>query len=68
MPRYTIDFGEDFDKLLTDLATTKSMTKAEVIRRAVALYAFLNRQLASEQDMQLSITRDGHILKDIAIP
>src|SRR5713226_7344615 len=39
MPRYTIDFDDEFDKTLTELVkTSDATTKADVIRRAVATY------------------------------
>ena len=65
--RYTIDFGEKFDTLLSELALTKETTKSEIIRRAVAYYAFLEKE--REAGNKVSIT-DGqfHVLKEVILP
>lgn len=68
MPRYTIDLDDDFDRKLTELQSqTGSSSKADVIRKAVASYDYLKRQVA-EQDNTVSITRDNEILKDVVLP
>ena len=41
MPRFTVDFGQDVDKILGDLAEATGSTKAEVVRRAISSYKFL---------------------------
>lgn len=67
MPRYTIDFDDNFDKTLTDLTnSTDAKTKAEVIRRAVASYKYLKTQEAA--DSKVSVTKDGKIVKDVILP
>lgn len=70
MPRYTIDFDDDFDKTLSDLVkNTSAPTKAEVIRRAVASYSYLKKQQRQNEDVKVSIT-DGknNIIKEIVLP
>jgi predicted transcriptional regulator len=68
MSRYTIDLDDDFDRKLTELqAQTGSSSKADVIRKAVASYDYLKRQVA-DQDKTVSITRDNEILKDVVLP
>ena len=69
MPRYTIDFGKDFDERLSQLAKHKGTTKAEIIRRAVATYAFLAQQTEVEDGIKVSITDDeDQVLKDVILP
>ncbi len=70
MPRYTIDFDDDFDKTLTDLVkNTSAGTKAEVIRRAVASYSYLKKQQQQNEDVKVSITdKDNHVIKEIVLP
>lgn len=70
MPRYTIDFDDDFDKTLSDLVKdTSAPTKAEVIRRAVASYSYLKKQQRNDADLKVSIT-DKHdkVIKEIVLP
>ena len=60
MPRYTIDFDEEFDKTLTELVKkTDATTKADVIRRAVASYSYLKKQQRERKDAKLRIV-DEH--------
>jgi predicted transcriptional regulator len=66
MPRLTIDVGTEFDGLLSELAKEKESTKAEIIRRAVASYAYLKKHAA---DNKVSITdADNKVLKDVVLP
>jgi len=68
MPRYTIDYDDNFDKALNELTkSTGAATKAEVIRRAVASYKYLKTHSAG--DNKVSITdKDGKVLKDVVLP
>lgn len=70
MARYTMDVGEDFDQLLTQLAKDKSTTKSEIIRRAVASYKYLDSQVRTNgTSRKVSITNDqDEVLKDVVLP
>jgi predicted transcriptional regulator len=70
MARYTVDFNESFDKLLSELAKEKGMTKAEIIRRAISSYAFLENEVnINDKNRKLSITdKEGQVIKDILLP
>ena len=39
--KYSIEIGDKLDNLLNDLSKREDTSRAEVIRRAVSLYAFL---------------------------
>jgi hypothetical protein len=69
MPRYTIDFDNDFDNTLSELVkTTDATTKADVIRRAVASYSFLKKQQQSNKDAKIVITDDDKLKKEVILP
>jgi len=69
MARYTAEFGEAFDKLLAVLARGRQIPKSEVIRRAVATYAFLGRHVDSEPGARVSLTdADERVVKHVALP
>ena len=70
MPRFTIDVGEKFDALLNGLAESEKTTKAEVVRRAVAYYAFLREQTDhGTNGRKVSITdKEDRVLKDVVLP
>jgi hypothetical protein len=68
MPRYTIDFDNNFDKTLNDLTKdTDATTKADVIRRAVASYKYLKSQEKANNKVSIT-TNDGKIVKDVVLP
>jgi len=69
MARYTIELTPEFDKLLSDLAKEKHSTKSDVLRKAVAAYQYLNRQVDVETGTKVSITNsDDRVLKDVVLP
>ena len=70
MPRYTIDFDDDFDKTLLELVKdTSAPTKAEVIRRAVASYSYLKKQQRNDANVKVSITdKNDKVIKEIVLP
>jgi hypothetical protein len=69
MPRYTIDFDDDFDKTLTDLVkSSDATTKADVIRRAVATYSYLKNAQKSGNNAKVAITEGDKVTKEIVLP
>jgi predicted transcriptional regulator len=69
MPRYTIDFDDDFDKTLTDLVkNSDATTKADVIRRAVATYSYLKKAQQANKNAKVAITQDDKVTKEIVLP
>lgn len=69
MARYTIDMDADFEKVLDSLAKDKGRTKAEIIRRAVASYSFLDQQVDPKAGTKVSITnQDDRVIKDVVLP
>lgn len=69
MPRYTMEIGTDFEDVLASLAKKKNISKAEVIRRSVACYAYLMAELRKPGGHKVSITTvDDRVLKDVELP
>src|SRR5580658_12305 len=65
MPRYTIDFDDEFDKTLTNLVkTSDATTKADVIRRAVTTYSYLKKAQRANKDAKIAITQDDKVTKE----
>ena len=65
MPRITIEFPDEVNEILNDLAQKDHTTKADVMRRALALYNYVHKE-AVDKKRKLSITDDQDtILKDI---
>jgi predicted transcriptional regulator len=67
MPKLTVEFNDKMNQILEQLAEEKGTTKVDVLRRAVALYRYLDDEQKGE-DKQVSITRNGKAVKDIVLP
>ena len=69
MPKLTVQFGKRTNQLLEELAEEKGITKAEVIRRALAMYKYLDDETRNG-DKRVSVTSAAtdKILKDIILP
>ena len=64
MAKYTIDLGTEFEQQLNQVAKDKSLSKAEIIRRAVATYVVISRE--SGQGNKVAITdKQDRILKEL---
>ena len=67
MPRITIEFSEQLDNILKDLAQEGNTSKVEIIRRALALYNYVNKEV-KHKDLKLSVTNDNdELLKEIVL-
>ena len=64
MAKYTIDLGAEANKQLDEVAKEKGMTKADVIRRAVATYVTVNREVKNGNRVTVS-NQDDRIIKEI---
>ena len=66
MPKLTVEFNNKVNQLLEELAERKGTTKAEIIRRALAMYKYLDDETL-DNDKRVSITsaKEDKILKDI---
>ena len=67
--RYTVDLDPAFDSTLTALASDKGVSKAEIIKRALATYNYLSTQAPMSSNMKVSITDSADkVLKDVVLP
>ena len=64
MAKYTIDLGSEANRQLDEVAKEKGMTKADVIRRAVATYVTVNREVKNGNRVTVS-NQDDRIIKEI---
>jgi predicted transcriptional regulator len=68
MPKLTVEFNDKMNDILGQLAEEKGTTKVDVLRRAVALYKYLDAEQNGDESKRVSITKDGKALKDIVLP
>ena len=66
--RYTFDVGEKVDKLLSELAEEEGLTKAEVIRRAVATYDYLKKETGKDKVKVSLSDHNNNVVKDVILP
>lgn len=68
MAKLTVEFNDKMNQILEQLAEEKGTTKVDVLRRAVALYSYLDDEQKRDEDNQVSITKGGKAVKDIVMP
>jgi hypothetical protein len=68
MPKLTVEFNDKMNQTLEQLAADKGVTKVDVLRRAVALYKYLESEQKEGSNKKVSITEGDNILKDIVLP
>ena len=68
MPKLTVEFNDKMNEILEQLALEKGTTKADVLRRAVALYRYLDSEQNESQKNKVSITQNNKVIKDIVLP
>lgn len=68
MAKTTIEFGDRAADELANMAREMETSKAEVIRDALSLYAFIFRELSGKEDSSLAIVQKDEIKKLIVVP
>lgn len=67
MARLTVQFPEQTSAILTELAARDEMSKTEVLRRALALYRYLEKETRDGKHSLAITDEDGKIVKEIVI-
>ncbi len=68
MPQYSVNFTDNFDKVLADASKKQGTTKADIIRKAVASYVYLSKETV-DTDRKVSITdANNRVIKDVMLP
>jgi hypothetical protein len=71
MPKTTIEFSDSAISQLEGIADTLHTTKADVLRNALSLYAYIVQQLQERPGRMLGVvneSQDNKIEKLIAVP
>lgn len=63
--RYTVDFPSPIMELLNNMASDLHTSKSEIIKQALALYSYVNKEVGD--DRHLSITKGEEIIKEIVL-
>jgi predicted transcriptional regulator len=66
--RFTMDVGPEFDDKLSELSSRAGTSKAEIIKRAVASYAYLKDETRNGNRVAITERESGVVLKDVILP
>jgi predicted transcriptional regulator len=67
MPKLTVEFSDRVNEKLEEVAKRNELTKADILRRAIALYDFVDANVVNK-DVQLVVTdKNGKVLKEIVV-
>jgi predicted transcriptional regulator len=68
MARLTVQFPERTNQILKELAEKDEISKTEVLRRALALYKYLENEVRQEDGRKIAVAnKDDKILKEIVM-
>lgn len=68
MPRLTLEYNQDMEKILKALSDEEQVPKREIIRRALALYSCLSNEgvkIGGSCNLSITTKDDGRVVKDI---
>ena len=67
MPKLTIEFNDGWNGMLEKLAAKEGRTKVDIIRRALALYKYVEEEVGESDKRRLAIAEDDKVLKEIVL-
>lgn len=67
MPKLTVEFSERMNEMLEGLAAKEETTKVDIIRRALALYKYVEEEVGESDKRRVAITEDDRVLKEIVL-
>lgn len=66
MAKLTVQFANKISKMIKEKAKEKGITQTELLRRAIALFMYLDKE-TSDGNQHVSITKGDEIIKDIVL-
>jgi hypothetical protein len=67
MPKLTVEFNERMNEMLEELAAREGTTKVDILRRALALYRYVDEEVGENKKRRVAITEDDRVLKEIVL-
>lgn len=68
MAKLTVEFNDALTKKLEEMAANENTTKVDIIRRALALYNFVESEVDESRKRRLAIAEDGKVVVEIVKP
>jgi predicted transcriptional regulator len=66
--KFTVEFADGMAEKLNSLAARKGVSKVDILRRALTLYDYAEKETGNDADKKLSITKGDKKLQDIILP
>jgi predicted transcriptional regulator len=67
MPKLTVEFNERMNEMLEALAAKEDTTKVDIIRRALALYKYVEEEVRENERRRLAIAEGDKVVKEIVL-
>ena len=67
MARLTVQFPDATNEVLTELSAKDQVTKTEILRRALAVYKYLERETRDGKHKVAIVDEKGRVVKEIII-
>ena len=67
MPKLTIEFNDRLNEMLEQLAAKEDTTKVDIIRRALALFKYVEEEVGVGDKRKLAIAEDDKVVKEIVL-
>lgn len=67
MAKLTVEFNDRMNEMLEELAAKEDTTKVDVIRRALALYKYVEDEVGDSDKRRLAISEGDRVLKEIVV-
>jgi predicted transcriptional regulator len=67
MAKLTVEFNDRMNEMLEQLAAKEDTTKVDILRRALALYRYVEQEVGDNDRRRVAITEDDKVLKEIVL-
>jgi predicted transcriptional regulator len=67
MPKLTLEFNDRVNSMLEELAAKEGTTKVGIIRKALALFKYVDQEIGDDQDRGLAIVENNKVVHKIKV-
>jgi predicted transcriptional regulator len=67
MPKLTVEFNDRMNEMLEQLAQEEDTSKVDIIRRALALYKYVEDEVRENDKRKLAIAEGDEVIKEIVL-
>lgn len=63
--KYHVTLPEKTAKILTDLSEQEQVSKPEIMRRAIAMYSYIHKELGDSGNKFCILGENGNLIKEV---